>query len=202
MAMNEEPIDPETLKVLMASMRDREPPETAEETTAREAAEEKRRTEEEAWRIKNEEAIRFAVPRTIEALRKEATEKLAEAEQLEAMFREFPDLRKYTGRWNKVAYYSKTVNHRVNNLDIRHNCGCCSDSPLEVWPYIETAHGRIYSDPASFFVGRRDSYSGGDVASHGWQDGLRKAGIPEEMIERIGRMMHDFGEEPPDEEDP
>jgi hypothetical protein len=122
----------------------------------------------------------------IEVLRKEAAAKLAEASSLEAMFKAYPNLKKKVGRWNKVAYYTKDVNAQVDRFDLRHNCGCCSDSPLEIWPYLETPYGRVYSDPPDFWVGERADY--GDRPNPGWDDKMRAAGIPEAVIGAVA--MH------------
>lgn len=119
-----------------------------------------------------------------EALRKEAREKAEEAEKLEKLTALFPDLRKQVGRWNKVAFCSKSVNEKVTRFDMRHNCGCCPDSPLEVWPYLETEHGKVYSDPPQFFVGENSYY--GDRPRAGWEEELRKAGIPEAIVGAVG----------------
>jgi hypothetical protein len=114
------------------------------------------------------------------ALRKEAADKLAEAERLEALHKAYPNLKKKVGRWNKVVYYTKDVNAQVERFDMRHNCGCCSDSPLEIWPYLETPNGNVYSDPPDFWVGERAYY--GDVPEPGWDDKMRAAGIPDVII--------------------
>jgi hypothetical protein len=149
-----------------------------------------------AKRLKDyEEAVRLAVPRDIETFRKEASEKLAEASRLEAMLKVYPNLRKHTGRWNKVAYYSKDVNALVTRFDIRHNCGCCNDSPLEVWPYVETPFGNVYSDPSMFRVGEKEPFYGGDVPHKGWDKTLRDAGIPESIIGAVSMHFRQEAEE-------
>jgi len=125
-------------------------------------------------------------------LRKEAEAKLAEADRLARLQAEFPDLRKQVGRWDKVAYCSKSVNSKVTHYEARHNCGCCNDSPLEIWPYLETANGRIYSDPPEFKLGERDPMYGGDIPYPGWRDKLRAAGIPEAIVDKL---KHHFREE-------
>lgn len=120
-------------------------------------------------------------------LNKEASEKASEAEKLLRLSASFPDLQKHVGRWNKVAYYSASVNSKVQRFDIRHNCGCCSDSPLEVWPYLETPDGNVYSDPPCFQVGEK-YYLGGDRPYPKWREKLEAAGIPEVIIGAIS--MH------------
>lgn len=124
-------------------------------------------------------------------LRKESEEHVAEASRLEKMAAAYPDLRRHEGRWEKVAFCSKSVNALVTDYDMRYNCGCCSDSPLELWPYINTDHGKIYSDPPMFFIGEK-SWMGGDDPRPGWKESLRKEGIPESIVDRV--KLH-FSEE-------
>jgi hypothetical protein len=164
-----------------------------EEETPEQAAERERKAAEwnadsEKRQREHEEAVRLAVPRDIERLRKEAAEKIAEADQLEHLLAQYPNIRKHTGRWNKVAYYTKDVNTLVNRFDMRHNCGCCNDSPLEVWPYLETPLGKVYSDPSMFRVGEKEPFYHGDRPLKGWDKQMRDAGIPEPIVGAIG--MH------------
>jgi len=120
----------------------------------------------------------------ISKLQKEAATAVVEVERLAKMAAAIPDLKKYTGRWNKVAYYSASHNEKVSDYDMRHNCGCCNDSPLEIWPYVETEYGKIYSDPPCFTVGERHWISG-DKPYDGWEKKLKDAHIPEAIIEKI-----------------
>lgn len=136
-----------------------------------------------------------------EALKKEAAQKLTEAERLLRLQAEFPDLKKYVGRWNKVAYYSKSVNDKVTDYESRHNCGCCNDSPLEVWPYVETPDGRVYSDPPSFMVGERVPVSYGDRAYPGWEKKLLDVGISGAVVERVSHLMSPSDSEGEEESD-
>jgi len=137
----------------------------------------------------------------IQQARGEARAKDQEAERLAKLAELYPDLRKHVGRWNKVAYCSASVNSQVTKFDMRHNCGCCNDSPLEIWPYVETPHGKIHSDPPMFFVGER-KWGGGDRPYADWDGKLRAAGIPEEVIHRVGlHLSDDEDEEGTDDED-
>lgn len=117
----------------------------------------------------------------IAAIRKEQDKRL-EAERLERIATAYPDLRKYVGRWGKVAYCSKSVNSKVNRFDLRHSCGCCTDSLLELWPYLETPDGNVYSDPPVFWIGEQH-WIAGDLPKKGWRRELRAAGIPEVIIQ-------------------
>jgi len=109
----------------------------------------------------------------------------------------YPDLESYVGRWGKNVYCSKSVNKLVNNYERRFNCGCCSDSPLELWPYLDTEHGRIYSSPAMFFIGKKDDdfFRTKLVQSAGWKDDLKKHDIPEDLIEKISYIFPKEDEE-------
>ena len=179
--------DEKFLKALVSGIEGEEE-ETPEQKAEREAQEAKRKADHEEWQRKQEEAIRLAVPRDIEQLRKEAAEKLALADQLEKLLSQYPNLRKHTGRWNKVAYFTKDVNAVVDRFDMRHNCGCCNDSPLEVWPYLETPLGKVYSDPSMFRVGEKEPFYHGDRPYKGWDKTMRDAGIPEPIIGAV--KMH------------
>lgn len=162
---------------------------TPEEEVAAEAAAEKARIKSaEEWQKKCDEDARLAVPREVAKLRKEAAEKIAQAEKIEALLKEFPALRQRTGRWNKVAYYAKEANSKANRFDLRHNCGCCQDSPLEVWPYFESPAGNVYSEPPMFRVGEKEPYYGGDIPRAGWDTEMREAGLPEDIIGAVS--MH------------
>lgn len=141
-------------------------------------------SDHEKWLAKIEEERRNSVINAIMSLRKEALEKNAEADRLEALQKEFPDLVREVGRWNKVAFSSKTVNAHVEDYDLRHNCGCCNDSPLELWPYKKTAIGPVYSSPSKFIIGEKN-YLGGDTPKPNWEGDLRSAGIPEAIITRV-----------------
>jgi hypothetical protein len=120
-------------------------------------------------------------------LNKEASDKVSEVERLVRLSALFPDLQKHVGRWGKVAYYSVLVNSKVEKFESRYNCGCCSDSPLEIWPYLETPDGKVYSDPPCFQVGEKH-YFGGDRPYPEWREKLQAAGIPDVIIE--GVLVH------------
>lgn len=125
--------------------------------------------------------------------RDEAEKKLAqvnaEIARVEALTKLYPDLKRHVGRWEKVVYGSASVNPLVDKYETRYNCGCCGDSPLELWPYLETEHGRVYSNPSSFFIGERDPFFGGAVSKSGWREQLRGYGISEAVIEKVSGMF-------------
>lgn len=128
-----------------------------------------------------------SITEDIEKLRREAEEKTQEAANLSKLLELYPDLKKKVGRWNRIAYYSQSVNSQVDTYYTRHNCGCCSDSPLEVWPYLTTPFGPVYSDPPFFFIGERSDY--GDRPNSNWELDLRSSGIPESLIDKMKSLF-------------
>ncbi len=134
------------------------------------------------------------VSEVISTLQGEIAEKQREVERLGKLLAAFPDLQRDMGRWKKVVYSSRTVNEHVTDYERRFSCGCCSDSPLEIWPYLETPDGKVYSNPSCFIVGEKHRISG-TASQPGWQDQLRSARIPEAIIERIAQGFRDDGEE-------
>jgi hypothetical protein len=135
-----------------------------------------------------------SIQEELNKLNKEAAEKVAEAERLARLVSTYADLEKHVGRWNKVAYYSASVNSKVTKFDLRHNCGCCPDSPVELWPYLETPDGNVYSKPPYFRIGEKHNL-GGDRPYPGWEEELKNAGIPEGIIESIhAHFRHDRNE--------
>ena len=112
----------------------------------------------------------------------EVAKKVAEMERLICLSSAYPDLQKHVDQWEKVVYYSPSVNSKVDQVEFRYNC--CSDSPLEVWPYLETKGGKIYSSPPCFRVGEKHGL-GGDKPYPKWADILEKTGISEVVVRAI-----------------
>lgn len=137
----------------------------------------------------------------IEKARKASTDAAAEADRLAQLAALYPDLRRTTGRWGKVGYASAQVNALVTGYEGRYNCGCCADSPFEVWPYLDTPHGRVYSDPSMFFVADQNPYGEGMIGRPGWDQTLRDKGIPEALIERVGYRFPPVSPDPGEPED-
>lgn len=102
---------------------------------------------------------------------------------------QFPGIKSYTGRWNKKVYCSKSVNKFVDQFEHRHNCGCCSDSPLEVWPYIEIDGNKIYSDPPCLTVGEAFHY--GDIPNKNWKQILQKYEISDVIIDKVQKFFEE-----------
>jgi hypothetical protein len=129
------------------------------------------------------------IQHTIDGLRRSAEQDTKRADGLQLLLAAYPDLKRHVDRWDKETFCSRTVNAKVISYDMKRNCGCCADTPVEVWPYLDTSNGRVHSDPPCFRVGNQDPESYTYVARFGWEEGLRSAGIPDEMIGRIGLSL-------------
>jgi hypothetical protein len=143
----------------------------------------------------------------ISALAQQLANKQTERNAIEKLVAEFPDARSFVGRWDKKVLCSKSVNTKVTDYDMRHNCGCCPDSPLEIWPYVETEYGRMYSDPPCFMPGEKH-WMCGDTPSPGWKKAFRNAEIPEHLIDKVASHFEldrqeriKYAEENPDGEE-
>lgn len=153
--------------------------------------EEQRKKLQEARELKQKQDELEAVSKEILKLRAEGKSMLIGADNLEKLQLLYPDLKRYVGRWNKIAYYSSAVNSIVNNCDIRYNCGCCLDSSLELWPFFETESGKIYSEPPKFWIGNKEGYYGGDIPDPGWKEKLKVAQISESIIQKVEKYFED-----------
>jgi hypothetical protein len=134
----------------------------------------------------------------IAELKKDLDLRQAELNRLTKLKEKYPDLTQNINRWKTVRWCSKSFNGLVNDYEYRHNCGCCNDSPLEIWPYLETENGRVYSDPACFRVGQLD-WHGHDQFYPNWQKSMIDAGIATSVIERLAKL--DIPREDVDEDD-
>jgi len=135
----------------------------------------------------------WSIPGVIETTEKEISDKQTDLDNLKKLYAEYPDLKRNVNRWKTVRLCSASVNDKTDKYDCSHNCGCCNDSPLEVWPYLETECGKVYSDPPSFQVGEKHWISGDEPYS-GWKGTLREANIPEEIIEKVSHKFREDAE--------
>jgi len=138
-----------------------------------------------------------SVKQIIDAAEKKAKEDADRVVLLEALMKEFPDLKIATNRWGRQRYSSASVNAIADKVHFGHNCGCCNDSPLEARPYIEIMGTELFSDPDCFMVGERDyrnSYY--DEAWSGWREKLEASGISKKAIDRVESYL-EAHEHPP-----
>lgn len=169
---------PKTRPVITSKMKTRTPEEA--EAHKKELAE-----REAKWKVEAEERERKSVPDAVEKLRSEALLKTTEADRLERLYQDFPDLVvKTVGRSPVVYYCSVSVNRVATDLDLRHSCGCCPDGTLNVRVFVETVDGRIYGLPLDTAVGERH-YMGGDRPRKGWKEKMGAIGISNALIEKV-----------------
>lgn len=131
-------------------------------------------------------------PTTKEILEQEIAEAAAasaERGHLLKLLEKFPDLKKRSSRWGKIRYSTKAVNAIVTDCDISHNCGCCPDSPIEVWPYVIIEGVKIYSAPERFMPGEGNAWGYGERSYDNWQEGFKKEGIAEVVTEKVQQFF-------------
>lgn len=121
----------------------------------------------------------MTIEQDIDELKAAATE----AERLEKLKQAYPNVKTYVGRWDKKVYCTADVNFLVDQHEKRFNCGCCGDSPLELWTYLETENGRVYSDPPKFVIGEKD-YVLDFRLDEGWEDDLLQSGLNPSFVSR------------------
>lgn len=114
---------------------------------------------------------------------------IADAERKLRLAQKYPDLHEHQCRWKHVRLCTKEVNGKVTDATIKHNCGCCEDSPLEVWPYLVEDGIEVFSDPPCFVVGEKIPRTYRDMPYDGWEDKLREAGIAEVVIEKTKKRF-------------
>ena len=132
--------------------------------------------------------------------RKELTEKLREQredlDRTEKAIGLYPDIEEHSDRWGTKRLSSPSVNKDTDKVFIKHNCGCCPDSPLEAWPYKNVEGVRVFSKPAYFMVGEKNQWGFGEIEYPNWQEILRKENIPEKVIIQVQEF---FNNNPPED---
>jgi len=125
-------------------------------------------------------------------LQEKITEQKENLKKIEEINKKFPNLREYKDRWSNLYLCTKDVNTLVNEVYFKHNCGCCEDSPLEAWTYINIENKKIYSDPPNFTIGEKIPYyfsnsefEGGEKAYDNWENKLIENNIPQNIIDQI-----------------
>lgn len=128
--------------------------------------------------------------------------RLEELNFLEKLMQEkYPDLERHVNRWNTERFTSMLVNDQVTDFEVLHSCGCCPDAVLNIWPYLEEEgpNGKkikIYAKGIPFGVGEKYEFWDAEDRCHaseipwaGWENKLREAKIPEEIIERVSELF-------------
>ncbi len=116
---------------------------------------------------------------------------ISEVINLETFLERYPDTKVDRDRWDNERYYSPAINAEVNDVEIHHTCGCCEDAPLVARPFkkIKELGIRLYSDPCRFFVGEKNAYGYGEREDKGWEEEMRREGIPKTIIRKIKKYF-------------
>lgn len=130
----------------------------------------------------------------LDQLNKEIVQRQLELDTLTQLKKEFADLDYEIDRWQHRRFKSALVNTLATNFDINHSCGCCHDAVLYIRPYIERTINnntlKVYSNPLTFSVGSK-AYGGGYRVKLAWAEPMKKANIPENIIQKIGSFLDD-----------
>jgi hypothetical protein len=94
---------------------------------------------------------------------------------------EFPDLKMHINRWHTQRYTSAKAIPLADKCEIAHNCGCCNDSPIELWPYTEFNGLKIFAEGIPFHIGEK-CWCYGEKPDWGFAEKLRAKGLREEII--------------------
>ena len=115
--------------------------------------------------------------------------RMGEIDKTLELIKKFPNLANHVNRWEKVRLYTSHVNKIVDKFDMSHNCGCCSDSALELWPYVEIDGMKIYSSPPVFLIGEK--CGSGDTPDVDWRKDLEEHNIPICIINEVTKYFEE-----------
>lgn len=125
------------------------------------------------------------IDKYLEEKHKEIDQLRAEVAEIVKLRQEFSDLEVHINRWEKVRFWSPSVNPLANDAEINHSCGCCSDSPLLATPVLKKEDGtKVYGTP-EIFVGQKNEFRYGDTLDEGWEEKLREKNVSDVVIEKV-----------------
>ena len=124
-----------------------------------------------------------------------------ESIRLQELLKLFPDLHERKNRWKRSFLSSKEVNSQATDVEIGHSCGCCEDSSLFVYPFIETEYGKVFSDPYYFCVGSKNVYGTGENPDKNWEEKLQKENISQIAIDAVTEYLKNNIPKNDDDED-
>ena len=157
------------------------------------------------------EITTMTIEEKIEKIKAEIEKLQSEWVLMEAAKAAYPDLKVHTNRWGTVRYTSAKAIALADKIEIAHNCGCCNDSPIELWPYMEYKSGginvafRIYAEGIPFCIGEKCCGCYGEKFDYGFGEKLRQKGLSEEIIKQATEWFEKrpctCGQDREDEED-
>lgn len=113
-----------------------------------------------------------------------------EIEKKLELFKIYPDLSEYNGRWQKYLQ-SKFINSLTEGFDIdySYSCGCCADAVLYAMPYKQHGEFKVYGNPAQVSIGEKNEYGYGEHPWSNWKENLRKYSYSEEIINTVEKYL-------------
>lgn len=140
------------------------------------------------------ETTQAFLKKKIEELRKS----IAYYEGIQAILDNDGQMIEETHRWDKECFCSPRINPIANRWEVRKNCGCCADTIIEAFPYVEENGLKIYTQPSVFVIGQAN-YGNGIIPTEKWEENMAKANISPAIIGDIRSYLEKH--EPRDIED-
>lgn len=99
-----------------------------------------------------------------------------------------PDLDEEKDIYGVKRLSSRHVNDRVDKIELKLACDCCTDADLLAYTFMDFNGIRVYSDPPSFTIGKRKET--GIDTNWGWEDQIFDAGLSAEIIMEIQERLN------------
>lgn len=126
-----------------------------------------------------------SVQQKLKELKDQAQKATEEITKLEGLLKIFPDLEVTKDRWGTVRYYANSANDLVNDYYTKHSCGCCSDSPLFVYPYLYVEGVKVHSKPDHFCIGEKNAWGTGEIYDPDSVKALVEKNISDIVVKQI-----------------
>jgi hypothetical protein len=99
-----------------------------------------------------------------------------EIEKLNRVAARFPDAFVSHDRWKNERVFSKIASPLCDKYDWEHSCGCCADSPVKVWPYLETEFGKVFAAESPLYINGMGNYlrNGFDLSKTNLSDDMKR----------------------------
>lgn len=102
-------------------------------------------------------------------------------ERLQNLLAKFPDVQKTSD--DISVYYSSCVNNMTNKYFICFPCGNGENSICELYVYVNTPNGVVYTNPPKFIIGEK--VCNRVIPYKCWQSKLLEAGISKQIISSL-----------------
>lgn len=129
-----------------------------------------------------------------EQLDKQIAQYSAMRSQVSKIKERFPDVEVHKNRWNRTRIFSSAVNPIATDVEIRHSCGCCADSPLLITPVYEDEEIKVYGS-VEICIGQQNELGYGDILDPDWEDRLQKLNMSDAVIKKIKKYAEEHAPE-------